>query len=110
MLATTVKALLVLLHLTSTALAMPTKKALLLGKAHPRASDLVAPAIYTEQNMTSDLLPLPKPHPGAETSPAHSLLQKRNIGGVRLSTGAAFTGDVWYGIMPLTTCIALNSL
>lgn len=36
-------------------------------------------------------------------------LQKRNVGGVRLSDGADFTGNVWYGIMPLADCIALNS-
>lgn len=110
MLATTMNALLALLYLITTALTMPTIKARHPVKLQARANDFVGPAIYPEQNVTSDLLPLPKPLPGAETSPATSLLQKRNIGGVRLSTGAGFTGDVWYGIMPLATCIALNSL
>ena len=33
---------------------------------------------------------------------------KRNLGGVRLSTGKGFTGSVWYGIWPLNTCIGLG--
>ncbi|KAK3705024.1 hypothetical protein LTR37_013541 [Vermiconidia calcicola] len=37
-----------------------------------------------------------------------SQLSKRNIGGVRLSDGANFTGHVWYGIYPLNDCIGLN--
>ena len=37
-----------------------------------------------------------------------SSLEKRNIGGVRLSDGADFTGHVWYGIWQLNECISLN--
>lgn len=36
-------------------------------------------------------------------------LAKRTSGGVTLSDGVDFTGDVWYGVLPLAECIALNS-
>lgn len=36
--------------------------------------------------------------------------QKRNIGGVRLCDQPNWGGNCWYGIMPLDTCVALNSL
>ena len=35
-------------------------------------------------------------------------LAKRNLGGVRMSDGANFTGHVWYGAFPLNTCIDLR--
>jgi hypothetical protein len=35
-------------------------------------------------------------------------IEKRNLGGVRLSDGANFTGHVWYGIYPINECIGLN--
>lgn len=37
-------------------------------------------------------------------------LQKRNIGGLRLCDQIHWQGDCWYGILPLNSCIALNSL
>ena len=40
---------------------------------------------------------------------AANAMVKRNIGGVRMSDGAGFTGHVWYGIYPLNTCIDLRS-
>ena len=56
-------------------------------------SDFTGPAPY---NFISD------------SSSKNSGLEKRNLGGVRLSDGANFTGHVWYGIYPLNECIGLN--
>ncbi|RMZ21844.1 hypothetical protein D0859_14136 [Hortaea werneckii] len=39
-----------------------------------------------------------------------SSLAKRNIGGVRLCTGSAWTGWCQYVIWPLNECISLNDL
>jgi hypothetical protein len=36
-------------------------------------------------------------------------LEKRTVGGVRLSSGPNFTGQVWYGVYPLNQCIGLGS-
>ena len=37
-----------------------------------------------------------------------SSLLKRTTGGVTLSDGVNFTGNVWYGDYPVDTCVALN--
>lgn len=37
-------------------------------------------------------------------------LTKRNIGGIRLCDQPHWAGNCWYGIVPLNTCMALNSL
>jgi hypothetical protein len=37
-------------------------------------------------------------------------LTKRNLGGVRLCDQPNWGGNCWYGIVPLNTCMALNSL
>ena len=42
-----------------------------------------------------------------ETSKGASI-EKRTLGGVRLSDGANFTGHVWYGVYPINECIGLN--
>ena len=39
---------------------------------------------------------------------SRSLVDKRNVGGVRLSDGLNFTGHVWYGVWPLNECISLG--
>lgn len=44
------------------------------------------------------------------TSALAGPIVQRNIGGIRVCTGANFTGDCWYGVEPLNSCISLNSL
>lgn len=46
--------------------------------------------------------------PDSLTDGTSSDLSKRNLGGVRMSDGANFTGHVWYGIYPLNTCVDLR--
>ncbi|OQN96037.1 hypothetical protein B0A48_18028 [Cryoendolithus antarcticus] len=38
-----------------------------------------------------------------------NVLEKRNVGGVRLCDQINWQGDCWYGILPINTCISLNS-
>jgi len=56
--------------------------------------------------------PLSPPQPfkliAAEST--DNTLAKRNVGGVRLCTGADWTGECWYGIYTLDVCINLNDL
>ncbi|KAM0710674.1 hypothetical protein Q7P35_001412 [Cladosporium inversicolor] len=40
---------------------------------------------------------------------ASPLITKRNIGGIRLCDQTNWTGNCWYGVVPLNECIALNS-
>ena len=35
-------------------------------------------------------------------------IEKRELGGVRLSNGKNFTGSPWYGVYAINDCIALN--
>jgi hypothetical protein len=44
------------------------------------------------------------------TTTAATPLTKRNLGGVRLCDQANWGGNCWYGIVPPSTCMALNSL
>lgn len=37
-------------------------------------------------------------------------LVKREVGGVRMTTGVDFTGQEWYGVWDLYSCVALNDL
>ena len=66
-------------------------------------STCVAPALSKR-----DFIP-PEPYIDSEDVSASTNLQKRNVGGVRLSDGKDFSGHVWYGVVPLAECIALNS-
>jgi hypothetical protein len=46
----------------------------------------------------------------ATTTTTATPLTKRNLGGVRLCDQPNWGGNCWYGIVPLSTCMALNSL
>lgn len=67
--------------------------------AAPTPSPLNSPAPFDFISLTAA---------GKLSTPGTSQLTKRNIGGVRMSDGADFTGTVWYGIYPLNTCIDLR--
>ncbi|OQO05828.1 hypothetical protein B0A48_09923 [Cryoendolithus antarcticus] len=54
---------------------------------------LTSPALFTTAALASPL----------------QTLEKRNVGGVRLCDQINWQGDCWYGILPINTCISLNS-
>lgn len=52
--------------------------------------------------------PAPRNYIAASKSSHLLRLSKRETGGVKVCTGAQFTGSCWSGAWPLDECIALN--
>ena len=70
---------------------------------------LVSLAVITTSTPTPKFkLPAPLDLVPTVHKPNSNALEKRTLGGVRLSDGANFTDHVWYGVYPLNDCIDLG--